>query len=156
MYLVDFGIPVPELGIQLGDRLESSEEKALMTSRVQDWRALYNSMIMCMFSNPPPNTILEMLNAATGWELQISDLLPLGERAFNLKRLFNGKLGLTAKNDRLPKLLLQPLPDSEAETRVPDMDVLLPAFYRLRGWDPITGMPTPEKLRQLGLEDVAF
>ena len=152
MYLVDFGIPVYELDIQLGDRLDSSAEKALMTSRVQDWRSLYDSMIMCMFCNPPPNTILEMLNAATGWGLQLGDLLPLGERAFNLKRLFNGRLGLTAKNDRLPKLLLEPLPDSEVQTRVPDMDVLLPAFYQVRGWDPVTGMPAPEKLRELGLE----
>ena len=152
MYLVDLGAPVHELDIQLGNRLESSQEKAVMTSRVQNWRTLYNSMIMCMFCNPPPSTTLEMLNAVTGWELQLSDLLPLGERAFNLKRLLNGRLGLTAKNDRLPKLLLEPLPDSEVETRVPDMDVLLPAFYRARGWDPVTGMPTPEKLRELGLE----
>ncbi len=156
MYLVDLGAPVYELDIQIGDRFESSEEKALMTSRSQNWRTLYNSMIMCMFCNPEVSTIVDLLNAATGWGLQISDLLPLGERAFNLKRLFNGKLGLTAKNDRLPKLLLQPLPESEAETRVPDMDVLLPAFYRVRGWDSNTGMPTPEKLRELGLEDLAF
>ena len=152
MYLIDLGAPVHELDIQVGNRLESSQEKAVMTSRVQNWRSLYNSLIMCMFCNPPPNTTLEMLNAVTGWELQISDLLPLGERAFNLKRLLNGRLGLTAKNDRLPKLLLEPLPDTEVETRVPDMDVLLPAFYRVRGWDPATGMPTPDKLRELGLE----
>jgi aldehyde:ferredoxin oxidoreductase len=81
----------------------------------------------------------------------MGDLLPLGERAFQLKRLLNGKLGLTPKNDRLPKLLLQPLPDTTVETQVPDMDVLLPAFYRVRGWDPQTGMPTREKLRGLGL-----
>ncbi|MGC8786671.1 MAG: aldehyde ferredoxin oxidoreductase C-terminal domain-containing protein [Anaerolineae bacterium] len=36
------------------------------------------------------------------------------------------------------------------------MDVLLPAYYRVRGWDPQTGMPTPAKLRELGLEDLAF
>jgi len=156
MYLVDLGAPVYELDIQLGDRLESSEEKALMTSRAQNWRTFYNSMIMCHFCKPDVSTIVDLLNAVTGWGLQISDLLPLGERAFNLKRLFNSKLGLTAKNDRLPKLLLEPLPDSEVETRVPNMDVLLPAFYRLRDWDPNTGMPTSEKLRELGLEDLAF
>jgi aldehyde:ferredoxin oxidoreductase len=97
---------------------------------------------------------MNMLNAATGWELELSDLLPLGERAFNLKRVLNGKLGLTAQNDRLPKLLLQPLPGDEVETRVPDMEVLLPAFYRARGWDPQTGMPRPEKLQELGLQDL--
>jgi aldehyde:ferredoxin oxidoreductase len=152
MFLVDLGAPVPELDIPTGDRLESSEEKALMTARVMNWRTLYNSMIMCNFCAPPVDTILGMLNAATGWDLQMSDLLPLGERAFQLKRLLNGKLGLTPQNDRLPKLLLLPLPDTTVETRVPDMDVLLPAFYRVRGWDPHTGMPTREKLRELGLD----
>lgn len=156
MFLVDLGAPVPELDIEIGDRLESSPEKALMTARVMDWRTLYNSLIMCIFCNPVAGFTLNLLNAATGWELEMSDLLPLGERAFNLKRLFNGKLGLTAKNDRLPKLLLQPLPDEDVDTRVPDMDVLLPAFYRVRGWDPQTGMPTPEKLQELGLQDLAL
>jgi len=156
MFLVDLGAPTPELDIQIGDRLESSEEKALMTARVMNWRTLYNSMIMCNFCAPPVSTILDMLNAATGWDLQISDLLPLGERAFQLKRLLNGKLGLTPQNDRLPKLLLQPLPDTTVETRVPDMDVLLPAFYRVRGWDPHTGMPSREKLRELGLASFAI
>jgi aldehyde:ferredoxin oxidoreductase len=155
MFLVDLGAPTPELDIQLGDRLESSEEKALMTARVMSWRTLYNSMVMCNFCNPPVSTIVELLNAATGWDLRIEDLLPLGERAFQLKRLLNGKLGLTPQNDRLPKLLLQPLPDTTVETQVPDMDVLLPAFYRVRGWDSDTGMPTSEKLRDLGLEDLA-
>jgi len=154
MFLVDLGAPVPELDIQLGDRLESSADKALMTARTMDWRTLYNSLIMCVFCNPPVDTIRKLLNAATGWELSTHDLLPLGERATNLKRLLNGKLGLTSQNDHLPKLLLQPLPASGAETRVPDMDVLLPAFYRIRGWDPQSGMPGLEKLQELGLQDL--
>ena len=156
MFLVDLGAPVPELDIQLGNRLESSEEKALMTSRTMDWRTLYNSLIMCVFCNPPANLTLDMLNAATGWELQMADLLPLGERAFDLKRLLNGKLGLTPQNDRLPKLFLQPLPGDAVETQVPDMDILLPAFYRVRGWDAQTGMPSAQKRQELGLEDLAL
>ena len=156
MYLVDLGAAVYEVDLQVGNRLESSADKALMTARAQDWRTLYNSMIMCMFCNPDVSTIVDIFNAVTGWGLQVADLLPLGERAFNLKRLLNSKLGLTAKNDQLPKLLLQPLLETEVETQVPDMGILLPAFYRVRGWDPQTGMPTTRKLQELGLEDLAF
>jgi aldehyde:ferredoxin oxidoreductase len=156
MYLLDLGATVPELDIQIGDRLESSEEKALMTARLMDWRTLYDAMIMCAFCNPPVSQVLDLLNGATGWGLEVADLLTLGERASNLKRLLNGKLGLTAANDRLPKPLLQPLPDEEVETAVPDMEVLLPAFYRARGWDGDTGMPNHDKLHQLGLQDLAL
>ena len=155
MYLVDLGAPVPELDIQIGERLESSAGKALTTMRIMDWRTLYNSLIMCVFCNPPADSVLNLLNAATGWDLKLGNLLPLGERATNLKRLLNRKLGLTAKDDRLPAHLLQPLPDGAAETRVPDMGVLLPAFYKARGWSPKTGMPTKKKLVELGLEGLA-
>ncbi len=154
MFRLDLGGAIYELGIDVGDRFESSPEKALMTSKMQDWRTLQDSMIMCMFNNADVHLILDMLNAVTGWDLQMDELLPLGERAFNLKRLLNGKLGLTAANDRLPKLLLQPLTEEEVETRVPDMGVLLPAYYQVRGWDPQTGMPTAEKVRELGLESL--
>ena len=151
MFLVDLGAPVPELDIQLGDRLESSEEKALMTSRVMDWRTLYNSLVMCVFCNPPATLIRDLLNGATGWQVNLEELLVLGERAFQLKRLLNGKLGLTPQNDRLPVPLLQPLSDPVVETRPPDMSVLLPAYYRIRDWDPLTGMPSTARQNKLGL-----
>ena len=126
-----------------------------MTSRVMDWRTLYNSLVMCVFGNPPANLTLDMLNAATGWNLSLGDLLPLGERAFQVKRLLNGKLGLTPENDRLPRPLLQPLPDTTVETLVPDMSVLLPAYYRIRGWEPDTGMPGGKRLAELGLQNLS-
>jgi aldehyde:ferredoxin oxidoreductase len=121
-----------------------------------DWRTLYNAIIMCVFCRAQPEQTVTLLNAATGWDLTVQDLLPLGARAFDLKRLLNGKLGLTAQNDRLPPILMRRLPEGEAETSVPDMDVLLPAFYSARGWDPVSGMPTGEKRRELGLDWVRF
>jgi len=151
MYLVDLGAPVPELGIELGERLESSAEKALMTSRIMDWRSLYNSLIMCVFCNPPASEVLALLNAATGWDVTLGDLLTLGARSLDLRRLMNGKLGLTAADDRLPDLLLKPLPDVEVETAVPDMERLLSAFYEVRGWDARSGMPSPARREILEL-----
>jgi aldehyde:ferredoxin oxidoreductase len=151
MFLVDLGAPVPELDIQLGDRLESSEEKALMTSRIMDWRTLYNSLVMCVFCNPPATIILDLINGATGWQIGLEELLILGERAFQLKRLLNGKLGLTPKDDCLPARLLQAFSDTAVETRPPDMSVLLPAYYRIRDWEPDTGMPSTARRTKLGL-----
>ena len=58
MFLVDLGAPVPELGIEIGDRLVSSEEKALMTARVMSWRTLYDSLVMCKFCDPGVDLIL--------------------------------------------------------------------------------------------------
>ncbi|MDY7040371.1 MAG: aldehyde ferredoxin oxidoreductase family protein [Chloroflexota bacterium] len=155
MYLVDQGQQQEELGIVTGERFESSAEKAQITARQQDWRTLYNAMIMCVFANPPASITCGMLNAATGRELPLDGLLSLGERAFNLKRALNVRLGLGAANDRLPKLLLQPLAGGGTEGRVPDVDLLMREYYAWRGWDPVTGKPTRERLVALGLADVA-
>ena len=53
--------------------------------------------------------IISMLNAATGLEFDIDQFKVLGERLYMIKRLFNLKMGITPVDDRLPKILLQPV-----------------------------------------------
>ena len=152
MYMLDSGESVPELGQDAGEKDDNSPEKARMTALRQDWRAVTNALIQCHLVNQPLEHVLEMLNAATGWEFDADELGKCGERIFNLKRLINHRLGLTASNDQLPKLLLQPLEDGGTMGVVPDMDLLLPAYYAARGWNPESGRPTPEKLTELGID----
>lgn len=153
MYWADLGRGVPELGIEAGDRFASSG-KAPTVARCQDWRTLYNSLVMCMLSNPSPAHVVGMLSAATGWELDLDEAMRIGERAWNLKRAINHRLGLTRANDRLPKALLTPLPDGGAAGQAPDLELMLHEYYAARGWDPATGRPTAQKLRELGLDHV--
>ncbi len=152
-YGVDMGMAVEELGILPGDRF-GLEQKAIVAARAQDWRALYNAMIMCQFANPPVANILALLNMATGWELRVDDLLPLGERIFNIKRALNCRLGLTAADDHLPEIVLRPLA-GDTEGHVPDMERLLADYYQYRGWDPDTGQPKADKLLLLDMGRVA-
>lgn len=92
-----------------------------------------------------------MLQMVTGWDYKLPDLLKVGERAYNLKRLINARYGMTRKDDTLPKrLLLEPLPDGGCKGSIVELDRMLPNYYRARGWDE-EGMPTPEKLRELEL-----
>ena len=81
------------------------------------------------------------LNAATGWDLFADDLMTLGKRIVNVKRLLNFKLGLRRADDRLPELLLKPLEKGGAAGFVPDMPTLLAGAYAEFGWDPETGRP---------------
>ncbi len=148
-YGVDSGAAIPEIGIIPGDRF-ATEGKAWMVARIQDWRALYNSMIMCQFCSPGPERIARMLREATGWDIGIDDLLRIGRDIFDLKRAFNVKMGVTRKDDKLPSLLLRPLPDGGAQGAVPDMDKLLADYYAERKWTE-EGALTPERMRELGL-----
>jgi len=64
-------------------------------------------------------------------------------------------MGLTAKNDKLPKALLTPHMEGGSEGFVPDIEGMLDAYYDARGWDKSTGKPTREKLVELGIGDIA-
>lgn len=83
--------------------------------------------------------------------VELEELLRSGERAWNLKRAYNNRLGLGRANDKLPRLLLEPLEDGGQAGHVPDMERLLSDYYAARGWNPATGRPLPEKLAALGL-----
>ena len=155
VYLVDLGQEVPELGIVSGDRFEE-EKKVEVAIKSQNWRTVYNSMIMCQFCNPPAELITKLLTYSIGQEYTIEDIDLLGERIFNLKRILNNKLGVTKKDDYLPKIVLTPLKEGGTEGRVPNIDKMLQKYYEIRGWDQETGTPLKEKLKELGLDKLSI
>ena len=126
-------------------------EKGRISARMQAWRNLYNSIPLCQFENPGVKPLLAALNAATGWNLAAEDLMTLGKRIVNIKRVINFKLGLTKTNDRLPELLLKPLKEGGMKGFVPDMPTLLSGAYEEFGWNAETGYPTPETINTLGI-----
>lgn len=151
MYWVELGRALEELGMTMLDRA-SSEGKAFASARIQDWRSLYNNLIMCIFSNPDPHGVAAMLSASTGRTVDLAEAIKLGERTWNLKRAFNNRRGLTRRHDKLPKMFLEPLHDGGAAGIVPDFETMLREFYHVRGWDWATGRPTPAKLMELELD----
>ncbi|MGW8251631.1 MAG: aldehyde ferredoxin oxidoreductase C-terminal domain-containing protein, partial [Anaerolineales bacterium] len=150
-FMVEVGQVETSLGLEHFSRL-GGEEKALNVALHQDWRTLFNSLVLCLFANVPPSTILNLINAACGLDWDIGELMAAGERGWNLKRVINNRLGLHAEDDRLPEPLLKPHPyGSESEGNPIEFDRMLSAYYQARGWDPQTGYPTQEKLQDLGL-----
>jgi len=147
MFILDLGQPnLGEVGLEPGDRHENTFEKGRMAARLQAWRNLYNSLTLCQFENPGVQPLLEAINAATGWNLEAEDLITLGKRIVNIKRLLNFKLGLTRSDDRLPDLLLKPLKEGGAAGYVPDVPTLLAGAYAEFGWDTGSGLPLDQPL----------
>lgn len=93
--------------------------KAAHVARHQDFRTLCNSLVTCLFARVPVTTLLELYNAAIGVDWNIEQFMMAGTRAWNLKRAINHRLGLTRANDKLPKLLRQPLPDGPLAGKCP-------------------------------------
>jgi aldehyde:ferredoxin oxidoreductase len=150
-FLVDIGQTEESIGIELFDR-HVGAEKAANVARHQNWRTLNNALIVCMFANVPPAAVTELVNSACGSNYSLDDLMISGDRAWNLKRMINHRLGLTRANDVLPKPFLRPLPDGGAAGFVPDFDPMMAAYYEARAWDSETGIPTESKLKSLGLD----
>jgi len=153
-FFVDWGHTHEKLGITYFDRHDHAEKSANV-ARHQDWRTVFNSIVMCIFANTDPELQVKLINAACGLDWTLEDMLRCGERGWNLKRAINNRMGLTAENDRLPKAMLEPFPDGGSAGYIPDIKGMLLAYYQHRGWDVETGKPTREKLLDLGLEDIA-
>lgn len=149
-FLAEIGQVETKIGLSLHDR-HGGGEKSADIARHQNWRAVYNSLIMCLFGNIDPDAVLRLVNLACDTNLSLEDLMTIGERSWNLKRMINCRLGLTGANDRLPKPLLQPLEDGGSAGFTPDFNGMMEAYYLARGWDPETGFPSKEKLDSLGL-----
>ena len=153
MYVVDMGLTLPEVGIFPSGRFKT-RGKSEIVAKVQDWRTLYNSAIMCIFVNPTAPVLVKLLAEATGWSSDIVWWQRTGERIFALKRAFNNRLGVNRGNDRLPERMLIPMSNG-SRGRTPRMDMLLEEYYAVRDWDWQTGKPSHDRLVSLGLPDVA-
>jgi aldehyde:ferredoxin oxidoreductase len=153
-FFVDWGHTNDQLGIEFFSRHDHAEKSANV-ARHQDWRTVFNAIVMCIFANVEPEAQVELINAACGLDWKIDDMLKSGERTWNLKRAINNRMGLTRANDKLPKALLEPFPDGGSAGFVPDIEGMLATYYKHRGWDSESGKPLRAKLLALGLEEVA-
>jgi aldehyde:ferredoxin oxidoreductase len=152
-----FGHIEESLGMAYFER-QAGAEKAVNVVIHQNWRTVFNSLVMCIFANVEPESLLTLINSATGRNYTLKTLLLVGERGWNLKRSINNRLGLTSANDKLPKALLEPFPDGgSAGYKIP-FEEMMSAYYIARGWDAVTGYPSIKKLASLGMEwvDIKF
>jgi aldehyde:ferredoxin oxidoreductase len=109
----------------------------------------------------------QLFSAATGLEVSPEEMMRAGERSWNLLRVLNVRDGFSREQDRYPKRWLEPFkkPNGEEmfarnkyDKRIMTAEVLeqmLDDYYEERGWDKKSGIPTPAKLAELGLEEVS-
>ena len=145
--------PLPELGFEKALDRHATERKGVAAAVMQDYGGLYNSLKLCQFimRGVTVQEVVDCLNYVTGWDMDIAEFMRAGERASNLKRLYNVRLGLSRKEDRLPdRILHEALPDGGAANYLPNLDAMLDEYYEFRGWTP-DGIPTRARLEALGL-----
>lgn len=114
------------------------------------------SCIMIMGISSSYKEVLKAISNVIGREFTLEEFKKLGERVWNMERVFSVREGITRVDDTLPRRLLEePLTEGKGKGHVAEIETLLDAYYELRGWDK-NGVPTVERLQYLGLEDIFF
>jgi aldehyde:ferredoxin oxidoreductase len=133
----------------------STENKAAMVKEIQDKVNAYFTLVSCRFAEfiLPPEILLGMLDGATGQKLDTEQFMRVGERIWNLERVFNVAEGFRREDDVFPKREFEAIEGEE--TKEPQMtreeaEFMLDEYYALRCWDN-TGVPTSEGLANLDL-----
>ncbi|MFA5315909.1 MAG: aldehyde ferredoxin oxidoreductase N-terminal domain-containing protein [Dehalococcoidales bacterium] len=113
----------------------------------------------------------ELYLPATGLELSPSELRQKGEKVCNLEKILNVREGFTRKDDVTPSIWLQNVERPMRSTRSNrftrgeshlhdyfdkrlsrnDIHKTIDDYYEKRGWDIDRGIPTKEKLMEVGL-----
>jgi aldehyde:ferredoxin oxidoreductase len=153
-YWHEYGIQWPDMGYVDPPDMLVSEGKSRMVYDFQNFMGVFNGLGLCKFiakGGVGPNLLAEWVNLSLGWEWDVEDVLLVGERLFNLKRLINVRWGISRKEDTLPpRMLTHARPSGNAKGNLPHLGKMLGEYYALRGWSE-DGIPTPEKLKELGL-----
>jgi len=145
---------IPETAFRLEYRgkglvVKHFEEMAAISDATGVCKNTYNNMEVLDWEGTA-----ELLQAATGWVFTGEEVRRIGERIVNLERLFIAREGITREDDTLPgRFLAEPLPEGSGMSTgsVLELEHMLDEYYRARGWDVETGLPTREKLAELGL-----
>jgi aldehyde:ferredoxin oxidoreductase len=119
----------------------------------QDLTAAIDASGMCLFTSFAlgADDYADLLSATTGMKIDPAGLLKVGERIWNLQKLYNIRRGFGRKDDVLPaRLLNEPLKEGAPTGQVYRPEEMLDEYYTLRGWDK-EGTPTKERRKELGL-----
>lgn len=131
-----------------------TDDKAVWAKTFQDLTAVIDSMGHCLFTSfaMGAQEYTDLLNAATGTNHSVEEVLEIGDRIYNIERMFNKAAGMKPEDDRLPKRLLEePISNGPSKGMVSQLPLTLPQYYEARGW--VNAFPTDETLKELGLDE---
>lgn len=157
-HIFERSVTLPDLGFpEVQERLSLDRKDELVT-KAQNLMCMFDSLKVCkfiMFGGVKPSTLVEWLNMVTGWDVTLEEFMRIGERIFNLKRLYNVREGISRKDDVLPpRILVHKRGKGGSADSLPPLGEMLSRYYRYRGWNEL-GIPSKEKIKELELEEEA-
>ncbi|MBN1105381.1 MAG: aldehyde ferredoxin oxidoreductase family protein [Deltaproteobacteria bacterium] len=153
---------VKPLGIYMGMHPTQISNDKIRAYALLDglWKVM-DALGLCVFGFAPRGVMtldqmLLSLNAVSGWNASLFELMKSAERATMMARAFNWREGFSPNDDRLPRRFFDPKPDGPGAGRrvfeYEDFQRAIGLFYEIIGCDPATGRPQRGKLLELGLD----
>jgi aldehyde:ferredoxin oxidoreductase len=152
-HLRSYTVASEVLGIPVKTDPLTADGKPELVIAFQDATAAFDAAGICIFTSFAWGLadVAPQVAAACGPEFTLENMAKIGERIWNMERDFNNQAGFTAKDDTLPKRLLEePAKTGPAKGLVSKLPEMLPKYYALRGWDD-NGQLKPETRERLGL-----
>lgn len=154
--LFDWGIREPL------DPLSLDNNKVRAFIVLQKLWAVSDMLDFCIFLTEPSRRLImmkhmpDLINNITGWDITLNEVLMAAERGIVMARLFNGKCGITAKDEVLPERMFEPLPNGPLEGVKIDrarFEEAKELYYHMAGMDE-NGLPLKGKMVELFLEEL--
>jgi aldehyde:ferredoxin oxidoreductase len=157
-YMKEIGILEPTAFRSLGP------DKVRIATYTQWFYSAIDTICVCDFVWGPawqlmgPNHLVRLVQAATGWDYSLFELMKLGQRRLNMLRAFNAREGMDSRADIVPPRLYEPLVGGTSDGWRLDpqqMKSVIDQYYQMNNWDPRTGVPTRALLEELAVGWVA-
>lgn len=137
------------------------DNKAKFAFVTQKYYSMMDTLCLCQFAWGPawqlygPEDLVKFCKASAGWDTSIEELQQIGERRMVMMRLFNVINGMGRKDDTIPPKAFLPITDTTGKVdqiTPQEFEDALTSYYKYADWDPETGIPTDEKIKELGLD----
>ncbi|MGI6484848.1 MAG: aldehyde ferredoxin oxidoreductase family protein [Tepidanaerobacteraceae bacterium] len=145
------------IGDQLTGKIpmDATEGIPLQVKTIQDKVNALFTLVSCRFAefDLPMEIFVSLLKAASGMEKSVDEFIGIGEKIWNIERLYFLESGGSGKDDKLPERCYETLQigDGEWTFKKSAFEKMLREYYELRGWND-SGEPTQEKLHDLGIK----
>jgi aldehyde:ferredoxin oxidoreductase len=155
----EIGLAVDSAELNVPARIESFNPVAMpeTLAKIFGRRHFEDSIGVCTFTNTVSlATTLGVINAITGWDMNVAEAMAAGRRTGLMLRAFNLRCGI-GPDQEYPSPRYGGIPVDGPAKGVDAMAVweqMRDVYYDGMGWDRASGKPLPETLNRLGLEDI--
>ncbi|MDP7085122.1 MAG: aldehyde ferredoxin oxidoreductase N-terminal domain-containing protein [Dehalococcoidia bacterium] len=156
----------PELGYPestpgVAHNAEEAIAKVDPVRKTQFAKLFWDCLGVCMFAaRGVPDSLrltADSLAQGVGWEdFDLPEALTVGERVTNLMRLVYARRGFQKQDEfdiSEKHLEAPPAGPSKGLSIKPYLPAMVDEYYGQMGWNVATGLPTPETLKRLGMEE---